>query len=170
MLLELIMGLSLNTGFSSQCAPPDGSVRPDVVGIATAPDRSEILYREEYFYDYCDDNDLVLYKKADDEIHTWKLISDSGRSSAPVIEQFDTRHGQYIKTNWEAGKILLQYREKKGAELIESFLTPAQEQVIDAGFDQYVRDNWLILVNYEKIFLCLTRTPAEPGSEDFSNE
>ncbi|NIQ15339.1 MAG: hypothetical protein GTO02_13385, partial [Candidatus Dadabacteria bacterium] len=58
-------------------------------------------------------------------------------------------HGEHIKTDWENGNIVLQYKKNGNTDFINAELTPSEDQVIDAGFDQYVRENWPNLVNFE---------------------
>ena len=148
-MLDLILAININSTLLPQCKQPTYQVKPDVVGTAASPDTGETFYIEEYYYDYCAGNDLVLYKETDNALLTWKIISESEIRTAPRIEQFDPRHGEHIKTDWDNGKLVLQYKKNDKTQLKETELTLSKDQVIDAGFDQYVRDNWINLVNFE---------------------
>ncbi|MCK7597021.1 hypothetical protein M0G74_07005 [Microbulbifer sp. CAU 1566] len=95
----------------------------------------------------------VLYFAPDGEKIAEKRLAAIAPGSAiqeqrlPQVFQQDFRSGELRETVWESGAWRLRYREAESKALREVVIDDSEIDVIDAGFDAYVRKNWQALTD-----------------------
>lgn len=151
MFAELAVSIALNSSVGKSCQIEShlNSTPPDVIGYSRNVANNQLLYEERYFYNFCQDKDLVVYS-TDDKVISWKIISKSINQSAPNIEQMDLRFNQYIRTRIEDDQIKFFYRQDEQSELKNTNVSLEKNQVIDAGFHDYIQLNWSSLIEGEE--------------------
>jgi hypothetical protein len=108
-------------------------------GLAYAPNGQQLLYRESHWV-RDDGARLVLYRCADGSAFARKRIADG--SIAPDFELVDARSG-YREGVRHAGKGRVMFSQRDGQpERSAPLPATAAPQVIDAGFDAYLRLHW----------------------------
>jgi len=118
--------------------PVMGNEQPDIVGEASDPATGSLLYLEHY---YCDEDALacsVFYLRPDQSLIASKQINYQSNLQAPELVFKDYRDDRELK------------------------ISPPQDPklVFDAGFDNFVRQQWQPLADGEAIkfpFLVLDR-------------
>lgn len=110
---------------SGEAPPPQ---TPDIVGEAVDPDTGETLYLEHH---YCTDDALkcsVFYLRPNDELIASKQLNYEPSLQAPELLFRDFRTDREL-----------------------SISPPGDEQVVDAGFDNFVRLQWQELSDGEEV-------------------
>ncbi|MDL5364511.1 hypothetical protein QSH18_02725 [Xanthomonas sp. NCPPB 2654] len=108
-------------------------------GLAYAADGGQLLYRERHWV-RDDGARLVLYRCADGTAFARKRVADGG--IAPDFELVDARSG-YREGVRRAGAGREMFTQAKGQAERRAPLPAADTpQVIDAGFDAYLRMHW----------------------------
>jgi len=121
-----------------------------VVGRAYRPDTGELVYCE-FFLPTKDQQTRVLYySAAGRRIAEKDLSGPAGSGSAgtaiPGVTQQDFRTGERREVSRQGDHWLLRYRKSSTADWKVAQVPAREIDVIDAGFDAYVRANWQQLV------------------------
>ncbi|OAX54770.1 hypothetical protein [Xanthomonas graminis] len=134
---RLPLAASLCIAVLGAAAPAQAMLHYD--GLAYAPDGQQLLYRESHWL-RDDGARLVLYRCADGSAFARKRIADG--SIAPDFELVDARSG-YREGVRHAGKGRVMFSQRDGQpERSAPLPATAAPQVIDAGFDAYLRLHW----------------------------
>jgi hypothetical protein len=60
----------------------------------------------------------------------------------PDVLQTDSRSGEVRKANLVDNQLILQYQPNSHKKLAKVTLTASEAEVVDAGFDNYIREHW----------------------------
>ncbi|GAB2519354.1 hypothetical protein [Microbulbifer agarilyticus] len=146
-MIASIFALSLSvTGCS---APKAVLAEAKVVGRATLP-RSEQVQYCEYFLPGEENWRVLYFSPSGRKIAEKRVESPGGQgtlpaSSRPNVVQEDFRFGEVREALQQQNQWLLRYRPKQGATLKEKRVPAAKVDVVDAGFDAFVRSNYSAL-------------------------
>lgn len=113
-------------------------------GFAYAADNTALLYRETHWL-YREGNvgkRLVLYRCADGTPFARKSITEFPSPWAPSFDFYDARLGYREGVSNEDGHRVAYYQTRKDAGPQRRQLELDGNDVIDAGFDAYVRAHW----------------------------
>ena len=146
MFAELALSLSMHSAFWGSCKLEDQLPEPDVTGYSHSIDTDSLLYEERYYYNICENRDLVVYV-SEGEVLTWKILAQTESKTAPDLEQLDLRFDQYIKADFANDSIDFSYRKNSDNEIKNENIKAEDNQVIDAGFHQYIITNWSELID-----------------------
>lgn len=117
-------------------------VQPYVTGKAFEPGSSTLLYIEEH-YKVADTLHKVVYLDPDKELVAEKLIDYSKNAYAPdvQVDDYRARRATTIEHGDEVCQVTI-----AGLDSVEtkdtSTFKPDKHDVMDAGFDNYVRKHW----------------------------
>ncbi|OGT69919.1 MAG: hypothetical protein A3H44_14605 [Gammaproteobacteria bacterium RIFCSPLOWO2_02_FULL_57_10] len=121
---------------------------PWVTGTARSATDNSVLYREFHYLAPTQEplSGRVEYMTDDDRLIAHKDMDYSRSLTAPAVEQLDIRtqtrfFTRYAETTLQAGF------QRGGSALETRTYTPADDLVIDAGFDPYVRSHWTRLLS-----------------------
>ncbi|WP_160153495.1 hypothetical protein [Microbulbifer sp. ALW1] len=95
----------------------------------------------------------VLYFAPDGEKIAEKRLEAIAPGSAiqeqrlPQVFQQDFRSGELRETVWESGAWRIRYQKAENQALREVVIDDSEIDVIDAGFDAYVREHWQALAS-----------------------
>lgn len=113
-----------------------------IVGEARAIDDGKLLYTELHTFDDASQH-RVEYFDPDCNKFTVKELSFGRSDIAPAFEQFNTLTGELIKLeNSPSGKLILSYKKNADASIEESGFDVTENLVVDAGFDNFIKNNW----------------------------
>lgn len=112
----------------------------------------QLLYRESHWLQ-ANGERLVLYRCATGEPFARKYVSDG--SPAPDFELVDARDGYREGVRTRDGQREIFTQARTGASERRKSLPSRSQQIIDAGFDAYIRQQWNAL------------TPANPRQVAF---
>lgn len=114
----------------------------DIVGVAVGADEDDFLYCERYFQ--LDDTHWRVEYSSGGEIVVEKTLDYLLGEQAPLVVQQDNRTGEVRAVG--VSEDLLQwrvaYRLNSGEAEESKSIAKAGVQVIDAGFDSFVRQQW----------------------------
>lgn len=110
------------------------------VGSARDVD-GRLLYCEFHRGEVSAKENSVIYRAPDGEIIAEKNISWDVSRTRPEFIQQDLRSGERIGVQ-QGARWLLDYRENKNSPVEQVNLSLDEIDVVDAGFDQKVRDHW----------------------------
>ncbi|SDK12216.1 hypothetical protein [Microbulbifer yueqingensis] len=149
-MLNLIGALALNTAV--HCGY-EGEVR--AIGLARQPGSGELVYCEYHLPARGQRSRVLYYSPAGHRIAEKKLESRGGGSPhntpRPQVRQQDYRHGEERQVLWKGSVWQLRYRQAGGASWESARLEAHQADVVDAGFDAFVRQNWSRLAAGEPV-------------------
>ena len=96
---------------------------------------------------------LVEYRDTNQSLIAYKKLSYQGSLLQPEVMQEDLRHGErrevlFSNTN-ELSSLRVQYQKPNGGDLKQKNFPLSDSLVIDAGFDEAVRQNWTRLLDGE---------------------
>lgn len=113
-------------------------------GVAYAPDDASLLYREtHYLYRDGDvEKRLVLYRCGDGTAFARKSLTEFPSASAPDVDFFDARLGYREGVSSNKEHRFAYYQRREDASLKQKELQLNADDVVDAGFDAYVRAHW----------------------------
>lgn len=119
-------------------------------GLAFDPHSQSLEYCE-YYLPSAQNRIRVLYFTADGQRFAEKTLLDhSGKSrggtTVPEVVQRDFRHGEIREVRRERGQWLMRYRKSTHTDWKTARYGLAGIDVVDAGFDVYVREHWSVLV------------------------
>lgn len=109
-------------------------------GLAYAKGTQRLLYREEHWLHRGGSERLVLYRCPDGEPFARKRVS--GEGAAPDFEFFDARTGYAEGVRTRGGRREVFTRASADAPERRSPFLPKDVQIIDAGFNSFVRQQW----------------------------
>jgi len=109
-------------------------------GFAYAKGTQRLLYREQHWLLKEGAERLVVYRCPGGEAFARKRVS--GKGATPDFEFFDARNGYVEGVRSRGGRREVFTRASSGAPEQSSALTPGDVQIIDAGFDSFVRQQW----------------------------
>jgi hypothetical protein len=128
-----------------------------IVGVASALERTDgapgkRLYEEIHTSDIEGRSRHVSYRVAGTEFAS-KTVDYSVSAVAPDFVQQDSRQGEMIAARRDLrGRVELGYRERAGdKERWQVLETSPRPLVIDAGFDNFVRQHWQVLAQGKAI-------------------
>lgn len=135
---------SANTAFG----PDPDSDTLWATGTAWTPDKARVLYRE---FHYAENPDLdlptrVQYRTPEGELFAEKTMDYSAVMTAPQIRQIDYRNSARIETrpltDVRPARVEIGFQAHDSNRFIQAQVPLAQDLVVDAGFDPFVRANW----------------------------
>lgn len=116
-------------------------------GIARNPENRQVLYREQHwirFNDLVPVERLVLYRCMDGTAFARKRVNYQPSAQAPAFEFTDARKGYVEGLRYKQNKAALWFRPPGSAPEKNTLLT-VQNLVADAGFNEFIKINWLQL-------------------------
>ncbi len=116
-------------------------------GLARNPESKQPLYREQHwirFKDLVPTERLVLYRCMDGTAFARKRVNYQPSTQAPAFEFTDARKGYVEGLRYKQNKAALWFRPPGSAPEKNSLLT-VQNLVADAGFNEFIKINWLQL-------------------------
>ncbi|MDQ8031766.1 MAG: hypothetical protein REJ50_07105 [Bordetella sp.] len=121
-----------------------GPVSEHFTGTAYAQEDGQLLYREAHWVvvENARMTRLVLYQCPNGAPFARKWVRGAVDDPAPDYEMEDRRSGmrQGVRGNGQAREV---YSQRNPSEPMRTAaLTPRPNQIIDAGFDAYVREHW----------------------------
>ena len=135
-----------------------------VIGNAYSTKNAELLYREMHYTLPSGSDYQVIYQRPDGDIIANKQLAFPIDGNQPAVEQSNSLCGEFIKVEHpSADRISVTYREKTDKKTKEKTFRKPERLVVDAGFDNYVRENWDELVSGRKFhfnFLAPSRLRA----------
>lgn len=123
------------------------------IGEARDLKSDELLYREIYCANGNPDEIEVIYRNDEDDMVARKLLDYSSGPTTPSFVQQNFYASEIIAVDLRADKVNMSVRDADNTEPKKSSSAKADGEipvVIDAGFDQFVRDNWDGLLAGEK--------------------
>lgn len=136
---------------ASHVAASDSSAQ--VIGEAHDMQSDELLYREVYCARDNSDKVEVIYRNTDGGVIARKLLDYNSGSVSPSFVQQNFYSSEIIEVELVAGKVTMSVLDAETAMPKKVESAEANEKlplVIDAGFDEFIRENWDSLVSGEK--------------------
>ncbi len=109
-------------------------------GFAYAKGTQRLLYREQHWLQNEGSERLVVYRCPNGMAFARKRVS--GKGATPDFEFLDARSGYVEGVRSRGGRREVFTRASGGAPEQSSALAPGDVQIIDAGFDSFVRQQW----------------------------
>lgn len=119
-------------------------------GDARTPDGATLLYREQHLLQWTDGalaDRLVIYSCPDGRPFARKLLHYGSTPLAPDLRFDDARSGTYHELQTSGGYRRLRTRERTDAKPVEVSLASDPALVADAGFDEFIRRSWAVLLS-----------------------
>jgi len=134
-----------------------------VQGEAFDLESGALLYTEEHQYQG-EFGHKVIYRESNGETFAVKSLNYQPSFTAPAFEQNNFRQGELIKViDQNDDRFLLEYQKNAKAKLKQGELAITPNLVIDAGFDNLVRQQWSYLTSGETlVFPYLLPTRLRP--------
>lgn len=142
-MIELaLVALSWTAALNAECKP---TISADVaiIGVASDPDDGKTLYCEWHTYRDAEGVKNVYYADTRGKVFARKKLDLSQDPSRPSYEQVDERFGESHKVSRNENTFIFEYQEDENADLQRVEISSKKVDVIDAGFDQKIRDLWL---------------------------
>lgn len=119
------------------------------IGEARNATGGELLYREYHLASPEEPVHVVEYREPGGRLFASKTLHPGGSAFAPGFIQLDLRSGELLSARWQESALQLGRRADEGATMHRRVVeTPdTAPLVIDAGFDQFVRQQWDTLRN-----------------------
>ncbi|GGY75456.1 hypothetical protein GCM10011613_21210 [Cellvibrio zantedeschiae] len=137
MLASLILAATLwPASVTQQCKPSESSI---VVGIATSQS-GQFLYCEQM--ERLSEHQLLVNYSYNFKIFAEKKIDYGENPATPAVEQRDFRSGELRKANINQQILNLQYQANTHKKIERADIPLEQVDVIDAGFDYFIRQHW----------------------------
>ena len=122
-----------------------------IVGNAHDSKTGELLYIEEHG-PRIDAKQTIIYREKNGDSFAEKSLDFSVSEFAPSVVQVNNLAGEKIVVEVSSdNRINASYREDREAKTKAKSLAPERLPVIDAGFDNVLRDHWLTLINGETL-------------------
>jgi len=132
--LSLLIGNSLSFSWSADI--------PDVVGKAYSQKNRQLVYTEEYYHITSDEH-YIKYKSPEGKLFARKVVNYQSSSFAPEIEFVNDLINEEIVIAYKlADHIQVGYKNRKKSEYIIQNISLVKNLVVDAGFDNFIRENW----------------------------
>jgi hypothetical protein len=138
----------------------------DIIGMVRAVDSGELLYCEYHTFDKNENSQQankktnVEYRAYDKTLIATKSVDYSPGLLRPNVVQNDLRHSELrssldneiVTTAYEKkSAISVSYRKPNSEEITSITIEPENMLVIDAGFDEAVKEYWYTLTRGEKL-------------------
>jgi hypothetical protein len=138
MLTSLFLAATLwPSQVNSLCPPSENTI---IVGVAKDASNSflycEMLSQPEEHIIHID------YVRKGAVFATKELIYSSPNSFAPSVDQKDFRNGEIRKAQVTPTLIDLEYKPNERKKTAKVTIAPKEADIIDAGFDNFIRANW----------------------------
>ena len=124
-----------------------------VIGEAYDLKSDEFLYREVYCANSNPHEMEVIYRNAEDRVLARKLLDYSSGSTTPSFVQQNFYSSEIIEVDLKAGNVTMSVLDANNSEPKKTSSAQTDGSlpvVIDAGFDQFIRENWDGLLAGEK--------------------
>ena len=118
-------------------------------GMARDPQSGRLVYCEYHLPEEGSQRRVLYYSPAGHRIAEKELMGVN--STVPGVAQQDYRHGEERIVNPSGGQLELRYRKNANSDWEIEQLSAAEAEVADAGFDNFVRDNWKLLAGGETV-------------------
>lgn len=119
-------------------------------GVAYEHETEKVLYTEKHFIE-SKEKHLVTYYEPSGEEFARKTLDYTSGDSAPFFHQYNSRLGEVIQVfPGEEDTIKVSYQSSSKAKKAEDEIDTSARLVIDAGFDNFIRQNWTPLQQGEK--------------------
>lgn len=123
----------------------------DVVGTARELGGVATLYEEHHTVDPATQQRIVSYRHNGGEFAR-KTVDYRPSVIAPAFEQHDARRGEFVGARYRDGAVELGYRDSSKQPITWKPLSASKRPlVIDAGFDNFVRQHWQQLRAGDKV-------------------
>lgn len=121
---------------------------PWTTGTAYSVENGSIAYRELHYSSPEQPNasSRVEYMDPQGQLIVTKQLDFSHSQTAPALDQVDLRTRSRIFTRYENDLLHTGYQRSGDDPLRTGTVKPAANLIIDAGFDSYVRSQWLRLL------------------------
>ncbi|MEO8002184.1 MAG: hypothetical protein ABI644_09925 [Arenimonas sp.] len=116
-------------------------------GIARDPENLKPLYKEQHWVRFnllAPVERLVIYRCMDGTAFARKHVNYQPSSQAPAFEFLDARKGYIEGLRYKQNQAALWYRQP-GATTEKNVLLTVKNLVADAGFNEFIKINWLKL-------------------------
>ena len=122
-----------------------------VIGDAYTLDGDSLLYQEFHYYSADGLDHRVVYKSPSEQKIAVKTIDYRYGSTTPAFLQQDKVNRERINVGWADNKLLMTYAVDDDEQSLEKSLSISKPLVIDAGFDNFIRDNWQVLTSGKRV-------------------
>ena len=112
-----------------------------VIGDAYALGTEELLYQEFHYYSEDGLDHRVVYVTPEKTKMAEKALDYRSGKSTPAVNHQAWVYPEKIQISWADDQLLLAYTDNQSEESVAT-LDANRPLVIDAGFDNYVRENW----------------------------
>lgn len=116
-----------------------------VIGDAYALDTGELLYQEIHYYSEDGLDHRVVYISPEKTKMAEKLLNYRPGKSTPEVNHQAWVYAEKIQIVWANDQLFLTYTDNENKER-KATLVANRPLVIDAGFDNYVREHWSSLL------------------------
>jgi len=123
-----------------------------VIGEAYDIKSKRLVYTEEHHFMEGDEHS-VIYREPDGTVFAKKKIDYSRGVFTPSIKQHNQRMGEVIEINLSAaGYLQAQYQKSEHSQVEKALVSLSDIEVIDAGFNRFVKHHWDALQAGEIVF------------------
>ncbi len=137
MLASLILAASLWPTQLIQLCSPESNTK--ILGIAKSP-TGDFLYCEKI--DASTEHDLNIFYINNGKKFAEKKINYATNPAIPAVEQTDSRSGEVRVAEINQQMLSLQYQASKKDKLLHTDIPLTKVDVVDAGFDYFIRQHW----------------------------
>jgi hypothetical protein len=172
-LAVLVPKVAADTSVLASCPQYQYSaIKADVIGRVRAVAEGELLYCEYHIFDNNDDvqpsikKTNVEYRAPDQTLIATKSVDYTPGLLRPDVVQIDLRHNELrssldssskiqatTKDSSQKSVIDVSYRQPNSDELVSKEVNAEDMLVIDAGFDEAVKEYWYDLMRGEKLII-----------------
>jgi len=124
----------------------------ETVGLAYDLKSDELLYSETHCVSEDGTQRDVIYKDAESKLIASKQVDYSSGVTTPSFVQHNLYSSEFIEVGFEQGMVSMVIIDADSRETLKSAQAQSSQKlpvVIDAGFDEFVRQNWDSLVSGE---------------------
>ncbi len=140
MLSEVFLAaLIWSDAVKSFCPPPKNVA---IVGLARDIESDNVLYCEFHYLDWSAESAKVQYVDAQGDVFATKKVDYTHGLERPAIDQFDSRWNEKRIVDIAEKKFTLKFQKSDKSGLKRKAYAVDQVDIIDAGFDHFVRANW----------------------------
>lgn len=137
MLASLLLTAALwPLSVTQYCAPLENTIMMGVTKNAAG----ELIYCE--LVSQPTSSSLEVSYVRDTKVFAEKKITYSKNPATPAVVQHDFRFGELRQADVSLQEVRLQYRANKHKKIGVTSIPISQVDVIDAGFDNYIRNHW----------------------------
>jgi hypothetical protein len=115
------------------------------IGRAYDLETGQLLYTEEHRRTEANTH-TVHYRDVEGHLFAQKTLDYQHSAIAPNVIQDNQRNGERIEIHYQSARVLaVNYRANTGAASKQASIDLDARLVVDAGFDQFVRQYWSVL-------------------------